>query len=233
MNAPKRPIAALEAQARHLLLMIGLGFAAVASGALLTVALDARIHDRVLSSGNGLVSFVVGTLIGGLWCLAVLPTLIYLACRYLDLRPIATAVTSGVTGEVFVLAVQLAGRGTDGVLGDPMGLATQLTIVGCGIAFSAWAARQGRAWAARSEAAAIEQAKQRKGQYDEFLKQSAAFAEEREAKKSSAGEGTAPAAEPAAPAEAPAQPVAEPPPAADAPAPAPGAGDLAKSETKS
>ena len=205
---PARPMALLEARARHLLLMSGLGFLAVVSGNLIANAFSQRAHERLLAAGSPAVLFIAGTVLSGFWVLVVLPGLVYICCRFLELKPLTTSIVAAVTGELFMLAIPIAAKGLDQLLADVVPLVTQLGTMVAGILISVSAGKRAKIVAARAEADALERAKARKSQYDDFLKQAEAFADKR------AANPIAPAAPPPA---APEQPAAPPP--ADPPKP--------------
>lgn len=192
-------MALLEARARHLLLMSGLGFLAVVSGNLLAAALGQRAHERLLATGSPAVLFIAGAVLSGFWVLVVLPGLVYICCRFLELRPVPTAILSALTGELFMLAIPVASKGLDAVIADMVPLVTQLGTMVAGILISISAGKRAKLTAAKTEAEALEKAKSRKSEYDDFLKQSAAFADKRDATP------IAPAADPVAPPPAPEQ----------------------------
>jgi len=201
-------MALLEARARHVLLMCGLGFGAVVVGKIFAATLKFRAQERFAEVHSPLALGVVEAVFSGLWVWFVLPVLVYTCCRYLELKPITTSVVAGVTGEVFWLGIVIASQGLDMFLGDRVLLLRETGTLVAGVALASWAGRQGRAWAERSEAESLERAKARKGQYDEFLKQAEALADKREANP------IAPAAVPPAAAPAPAEPEGKPSPEA-------------------
>lgn len=174
-------MALLEARARHLLLMSGLGFLAVVSGNLLAAALGQRAHERLLATGSPAVLFIAGAVLSGFWVLVVLPGLVYICCRFLELRPVPTAILSALTGELFMLAIPVASKGLDAVIADVVPLVTQLGTMVAGILISISAGKRAKITAAKAEAEALERAKSRKSEYEDFLKQSAAFADKRDA----------------------------------------------------
>ncbi len=192
--------------------MMGMGFLAAVAGSVIAGGLAMRMRDRLLESG-AVASTLVEAVLAGFWVMVVLPGLVWVCCRYLELRPLATALTGAITGQIFLFGIPLASQGFDAVVEDSRRLAIQLGTLVVGIALSAWAGREGRASADRAQQKALEQAKARKSEYDEFLKQSAAFADKRDAQPIAA----------AGPTDAP--PAAPPVPAPDGSGPAPGGGE--------
>src|SRR5438874_7176528 len=103
-------MALLEARARHLLLMSGLGFLAVVSGNLIANAFSQRAHERLLATGSPAVLFIAGAVLSGFWVLVVLPGLVYICCRFLELKPASTSIVAALTGELFMLAIPIAAK---------------------------------------------------------------------------------------------------------------------------
>ncbi len=196
-QAPKkaRPFATAEAKTRHFLLVVGFGFAAFVAGSVLSAALVNRVRERVVAMDSAVFSLIAQILIQRLWLLAVLPVLAYAAARVLELKPVFTAVTAALTGQLFFTALIAVSRGADGVFDGPFDVAVQGGTFVLGVGLTVFAIRQGRAAAAQGDLAAATKAAERKQEYDEMLKASEAIAARHEA-------AAAPAAAEVVPAEA-------------------------------
>ena len=176
-----RPLAALEAKARQLMMMVGFGFIAYTGGTILSVALMERLKVRLVAANSGLLNLAAVILVGQLWILFVLPALIHLAARFLELPLWRTAIVGALTGTLFNAAVRFVSSGLEQTFSDPLQNAVWLGTVVSGTVFAVWAGRQGRAWAEARQKIAEQDALARKGQYDQFLAESAALVDRRDA----------------------------------------------------
>jgi hypothetical protein len=183
---------------RRLMFMVCLGFGAYVAGNVISFQLFNRLSSRLTSSG-ALLRFVILTVVGELWAIAILPLFCYGAARVIELRPWTTAVAGVVTGETFSLALQVISTGFD----LPWRfLVAQGVGIALGVFASAQAVKRGRAAALRGEEAARKAAEARKSEYDEF---------KRAAERAAVSTGDRATANVASPA----------PPASDAPADSP------------
>src|SRR4051794_18174199 len=86
----RRPLAAAEAGARHLLLMVGFGVVAFVGGMIFIGSLLNRLSGRTDLSW-GPLPFLMAVLTDGGWLLGALPAIAYCAARVMDLKPWPTA----------------------------------------------------------------------------------------------------------------------------------------------
>lgn len=200
--AKRRPLATLEAQARHVLLTIGFGFAAYVLGAIFSSFLLIRLQERVEVLGDA-PRAVVASLVEHFWILVAWPVVAHGLTRVFPLRPWLLALVGAGTGEAFNLGIAIASRGVDDAFAQGLQLWLHVGLMGAGIALTVWAATRGRAAAARAELSAQQKAEAKKGEYDEFVRAAEAIAARTES-KDAAGQG---AAQPA---------VTEPPPGSPA-----------------
>lgn len=230
MNSKPGVLEPLRVRIRRFQFIVGLGFLSLVMGSVLSVSLTMRLHTRVQALPVGLMRLLVAVVLENLWVLAVLPVLCYGAARVLDLKPWNTAVGAAMSGALFVIALDFARDGVDGLwLG---GLASVLRVVAFvgGVVLSARAVVKGRASAGEQSKKAQAKAQDRKSEYDEFLKaaeQGGARLEQREAQAvaSVSAPAEAPVAEAAVPASAevtslPVEPPASQPASESSPAPA-------------
>ena len=206
-----KPLAAMEARVRQLMLMIGVGFVAYTGGKILSLLLMNRINYRLVAADSRILYLAVVIFVGQMWILFVLPGLIHLASRFLELPIWRTALIAGFTGMLFDLAIRFVSSGVEETFAEPLQNVVWLGSFIAGILFSVWGARQGRAWADNRQKIADLEAVGRKSQYDQFLAESTALADRRDAAR--AAQAVVPPVE--APAAAPAEPAA---PAEAAPA---------------
>jgi hypothetical protein len=171
----------------RLVFVVGVGFIAQITGALLTVALSGRLRPLLERAPFGW-AFPVHVLLQSLWVLGVLPLLCYGAARVMELRPWRTAVGAALTGELFLLALSFLSTHLEGpwFVGLARGIAWA-----SGVALTAWAVRRGTAAAAAAAQRAQDAAHAKKQEYDAFVRES-----ERVADRVSAAK-----ADPAAPAD--------------------------------
>jgi hypothetical protein len=203
-----KPLAALEAKARQLMLMVGFGFMAFTGGTILSSMLINRLSHRLASADSRVLDLAVGIFVGQMWILLVLPVLIHLASRFLDLPIWRTAIIAALTGALFNAAIRFVSSGIELTFADALQNGVWLGTLIAGILLSVWGARQGRAWADQRQKIADAAAEARKGQYDQFLAESTALADKRDAARA--------AEPPVAPAVIDAAPVPAIPPAAAA-----------------
>lgn len=194
-----KPLARMEARARQLMLMVGFGFMAYTGGTILSVMLMNRINHRLVAADNRVLYLAVVIFVGQMWILFVLPGLIHLAARFLELPIWRTAVIAALTGTLFNAAIRFVSNGIEQTFADPLQNIVWLGSLISGVLFSVWAGRQGRAWAEGRQKVAEQAALGRKGQYDQFLAESTALAERLDASRAAAPV-PAPDVAPAAPA---------------------------------
>ena len=173
--------------------MVCMGFGAYVAGSIITFQLFNRLSPRLSGSG-AFARFVVSTLVGELWAIAVYPLFCYGAARIIELRPWSAAVAGILTGQVFGFAVQVISVGLDMpwrfLLAQGLG-------VGVGIFASAQAVKRGRAAALRGEEATRKAAEARKGEYDEFMRAAERTADRVEANAAAAAAPEPPPSPPA------------------------------------
>jgi hypothetical protein len=183
----------LRVRIRRLQFVVGLGFLSQIIGPVVTVALAQRLTHRIQDL-PGVLQLAIGLPLQNLWALAVLPLLCYGAARILDLKPLSTAVGAVLSGEVFILALNFAWGGLDGLWPGLGAVALQLSMLAVGVFFSYRAVLRGRADAAKASAKAQAQAEARKGEYQEFLREAERGAEktaQREAERAASAGGVA------------------------------------------
>lgn len=189
---------------RRFQFVVGLGFLAQVIGSVLSVALAYRLTQRVQDLPEG-ARLAIGVPLQNLWVLAVLPLLCYGAARIIELKPLSTAIGGVVSGQVFIVALNFAWGGLEGLWPGPAAFALQLSALAAGVLLSYRAVLKGRATAAQGAAKAQAQADARKVEYQEFLREAERGAEktaQREAERAAAtSTGNSPtSAAPAAPA---------------------------------
>ncbi|MBS1148569.1 MAG: hypothetical protein H6Q89_267 [Myxococcaceae bacterium] len=181
-----KPLARLEAKARQFMLIVGFGFIAYTGGTILSVMLMNRLNHRLVAADSRVLYLAVVIFVGQMWILFVLPALIHLASRFLELPIWRTAIVGALTGTLFNFAIRFVGNGVEQTFADPLQNLVWGGSLLAGIFFSVWAGRQGRAWADVRQKAAEQEAVGRKVQYDQFLAESVALAERREAGRAQA-----------------------------------------------
>lgn len=174
-------LAALEAKTRQFLLMVGFGFMALIAGSLFSATLTRRLEDRLVATDNALIVGLVPMGISRLWILLVFPVLVHLASRFLAIPLWRTAIIGALTGELFSEALQVVSVGTEEAFGNWFVNFLKLGTLVAGVLFAVWGGKRGQTWAAGRQRIADQAAIARKSQYDEFLAQSMAMAERREA----------------------------------------------------
>jgi hypothetical protein len=197
---PKRkPLAAAEAGARHLLLMVGFGVMSFVGGMIFMGSLLNRLAMRT-DLGWGPLPYVMAVLTDGGWVLGALPAMAYLAARFMDLKPWPMAIIGAGSGLMFQIALIYVSVGEDGLIGSPVRLALRIACVVGGVFLTATAVKRARAHAKLAEDQAKVEAEKKKSQYDDFVKQAEALAERREQVPiAAAPQAPAPEAAPAAP----------------------------------
>ncbi|HLT31734.1 MAG TPA: hypothetical protein VK013_16985 [Myxococcaceae bacterium] len=100
----------LNQGAARLMFILGLGMAAVILGSVLSVGLSMRLAPRLQGLPLPLLS-VLDLLIRHLWCLAILPALVYAAARVVELRVWSTAAGTLLIGSSFLLMLAYLQRG--------------------------------------------------------------------------------------------------------------------------
>jgi len=179
-SAPRRrPLAAAEAGARHILLTVGLGVVALVGGMIFEGTLLSRLAAR-MDLGWGPLPFLTAVLIDSGWVLGVLPAIAYFAARFMDLKPWSTAIIGAASGLTFQLALIYVSAGEEGLIGSPLRLVLRLASLAGGVVLTATAVKRGRASAQLAEERARVEAEKKKSQYDAFVKQSEAVADRRE-----------------------------------------------------
>ena len=158
-------------------------------GAVLSVSLAYRLTQRMQDLPDA-VRLLIGVPLQNLWALLVLPLLCYGAARIIDLKPLSTAVGSVAAGQVFIMALNFAWGGIDGVFPGLAIEALQVSVLAAGVLLSYRAILKGRAAAAQGAAKAQAQADARKVEYQECLREAERGAEktaQREAERAAAG----------------------------------------------
>lgn len=194
MSTKPRALDSLRVRIRRFQFIVGLGFLSQIIGPLFTVALAQRLSQRIQDLPE-ILQLLIGIPLQNLWAIAVLPLLCYGAARILELRPLSTAVGAVLSGEVFVLALNFAWGGLEGMLPGVGAVALQVSILGVGVLFSYRAVLKGRADAALGAAKAQAQAEARKSEYQEFLREAERAAEktaQREAERAASAGSAAP-----------------------------------------
>ncbi|WP_208719177.1 hypothetical protein [Corallococcus sicarius] len=205
----------LRVRIRRFQFIVGLGFMSLVLGAMLSVSLVMRLHERVSALPFDVLRLCVAVVLENLWVIAVLPVLCYGASRIVALRPWSTALGAAATGGVFVVALNYVRDGSEGLTEWNLGSVLRLGAFAGGIVLSARAIRSGRASAERGSTAAQVKAEARKSEYDEFLKAAEADGARIEQREQAAApvapEAPAPAPAPAAAADAPPEGTDSPP----------------------
>ncbi|MBU8899775.1 hypothetical protein KRR26_29605 [Corallococcus sp. M34] len=186
----------LRVRVRRFQFIVGLGFLSLVLGSILSVALTLRLSTRVLDLPFEPLRIAMAVALENLWVLGVLPALAYGAARAFDLRPWNTAVGSGLSGALFVVALDLVRDGTGSLWEGGLPTVLRWAAFGVGVFLTAQAVKAGRAAAATVASQAATKAEARKSEYDEFLQaaaQGGARLEQREGALA-AGVATPPAA---------------------------------------
>jgi hypothetical protein len=194
VSTKPRGLDTLRVRIRRFQFIVGLGFLSQIIGPLITVALAQRLSQRIQDL-PGILQLIIGIPLQNLWAIAVLPLLCYGAARIIELKPLSTAVGAVLSGEVFVLALNFAWGGLEGILPGVGAVALQVSILAAGVLLSYRAVLKGRADAAKGAAKAQAEAEARKSEYQEFLREAERAAEktaQREAERAASAGGTAP-----------------------------------------
>jgi hypothetical protein len=194
-----KPLAALEAKTRQLLLMVGFGFLAFAAGAMLSSSLMMRLDAR-LATAPLAVRLPVGLLLQQLWIMVMLPAIGNISARFMAIRPWSLALIGGITGQLFFFAIRIASAGTENLVREPVQLGLELGTFVAGMFITAAAVRRGLAVAGQKDVAAKQAAVAKQSEYDEYLRAAEAIAD-RHAASAAATASTAPAETPVVPTE--------------------------------
>ena len=181
-----KPLAAMEAKARQLMLMVGMGFMAYTGGTILSVMLMNRLNHRLVAADSRVLYLAVVIFVGQMWILFILPGMIHLASRFLELPLWRTAIIAGITGSLFNAAIRFVSNGVEQTFADPLQNFVWFGSLVAGIFFSVWGGKQGRAWAEVRQKVADQEAIARKTQYDQFLADSTALADRKDAANAAA-----------------------------------------------
>lgn len=200
MSSKPSKLDPVRVRIRRFQFVVGLGFLAQVIGAVFSVSLAYRLTERVQDLPEGL-RLLIGVPLQNLWVLAVLPLLCYGAARIIELKPLSTAIGGAISGQFFIMALNFAWGGLDGLLPGVAAVALQVSSLAAGVLLSYRAVLKGRVAAAQGAAKAQAQAESRKVEYQEFLREAERSAEktaQREAERAvaaaSAGGSAAPAA---------------------------------------
>jgi hypothetical protein len=202
-EAKPRLFGAMEAGARQVILMAGLGFFGLFAGAFLTSTLISRINDRIGDGDNVVVQVALAIILPNLWALFVIPGLGYLTLRFLDMKASSFALVSCSTAFIVRLMLRYVSGGSE-AFDDPRALIFEVGLFVVAVTLTYIAGRRGAVHARAQAALAAEQAKKAKDQYSQFAEQAKALAEKREAQPiapAAAPETAAPAAPEAPPAD--------------------------------
>lgn len=167
----------MRASVRRIQLTVGLGFIAMIVGSIVAAPLHIRMGPRLAAMGSEVMSFVVFAAVARLWILAALPLLCYAVARVIDVRPVPTAVGAALTGEFIGLAIDALSGGIGALLDQPLFLAMRLVTAVIGVALSVFAIKSARAHLKAAQETAQKAAVDRKGEYDEFLKEAQRLAD--------------------------------------------------------
>jgi len=173
VSTPKKALLEpLRVRVRRLQFIVGLGLLALMMGSVLSGALAMRLTDRVGALPFELLRFILALVLEKLWVLTVLPLLCYGAARVIELRPWSTALGAALTGQVFVVALELVRGGTEG-WGERGGWFTALewSVLAVGVVLSQRAVVRGRAAALEQEEQMRQQAAARQEEYAGFLQE--------------------------------------------------------------
>ena len=199
-SKPPKILDPLRVRIRRLQFTMGLGFIALVIGSVFTGSFVHRLHERAQELPD-LLYLVLMVALSNLWVLAVLPVLAYGAARFLELRPMSTAVGAAFTGQIFLMAILTASGGTEGLWSGWLPAVLQVAAFAGGMLLSYRAVVKGRAVAAQGASKAQVQADAKKGEYMEFLREAELAAEktaQREAARAAAAAASATPAEPSA-----------------------------------
>ncbi len=168
------------------MLMVGFGFMAYTGGTILSVMLMNRLNPRLVAADSRVLYLVVVIFVGQMWILFVLPALLHLASRFLELPIWRTAIIAALTGTVFNAAIRFVSNGIEQTFADPLQNLVWAGSLVAGVFFSVWGGKQGRAWAEGRQQLAEQEALGRKSQYEQFLTESTALAERNDASRAAA-----------------------------------------------
>jgi hypothetical protein len=177
---------------RRFQFVVGIGFLAQVIGSVLSVSLAYRLTERVQELPEGL-RLLIGVPLQNLWVLAVLPLLCYGAARIIELKPLSTAIGGVISGQFFIMALNFAWGGLEGLFPSLGIVALQISALAAGVLLSYRAVLKGRAAADQGAAKAQAQAEARKVEYQEFLREAEKGAEktaQREAERAAAAAGS-------------------------------------------
>ena len=188
MSSKPSALDPVRVRIRRFQFIVGLGFMAQVIGAVLTVSLAYRLTERIQDLPEGL-QLLLGVVLQNLWVLGVLPLLCYGASRIIELKPLSTAIGAVVSGQVFILALNFAWGGLEGMFPSVGIVALQISALAAGVLLSYRAVLKGLGAAAQGAAKAQAQADARKVEYQEFLREAERGAEktaQREAERAAA-----------------------------------------------
>ncbi len=166
MSTLSQKLQKARSRVRRFQLVTGLGLAACIAGAVVAAPLAMRLAPK-LQGVSPVLAIVVLGLLGRIWVVLWLPLISYGVGRVIDVKPTSTAVGAALTGELFVMLIQLVTSGW-GALAHPLDWAVRLGTLGGGVAMTRWALVRARAASARKQAAAEEKAKAAKAEYEHF-----------------------------------------------------------------
>ncbi|MBF5042648.1 hypothetical protein FGE12_09570 [Aggregicoccus sp. 17bor-14] len=158
----------LRVRLRRAQFIFGLGVLSMVLGSIASAGLSLRLGLRVAELPQ-VLRWAVAIGVGGLWRLSFLPLLCYGAARVLALRPRATAVGAALSGEAFLLALDLTRAGVAGLWTSAPLVLGRLGTLALGMWLSERAVQAGRLAAEAQERAAQAKAQATQAEYAEFL----------------------------------------------------------------
>lgn len=158
-----------EAGARVWVLTIGGGVLAFFAGGILMSGLSVIMAERFGAIHSPAAGFVVGWLYQRLWLWLALPGFAWLVARFRPVRPLAFAVGSALSGELFDILLSMARSGFDAVFLDALDVAARVITFALGVWVVHRAIEGGQADAAQAQAEADAVAVAQRAEYAEFL----------------------------------------------------------------
>ena len=170
----------------RVLIAIGLGFLSFFIGALILPELP----SPAFVSEGGTVAIVFDTVVRQLWVWAVMPALLYVVARVLELRLWGVPVGSAVAGTFFLLALEWLIQGAALLVAYPERTVTIVLTAAAGAVLGRMAVRSARSAADERQKEADAAASARRSEYDEFAREAERLAALHE-RRATSSEGAA------------------------------------------
>ena len=164
--ALKRPsaYARAEASTRQVLMMVSLGVAALVVGKLLESQIYLGASDTLGEVQSDAGALAVTWVFGRLWLWLVLPAFAFLAARFLSVGGVQFAVVGGLSGEAFLMLMDLARGGAEFAFPSTLETLLRFATLGVGVGLAALAGRKGEQLGGRGAGASARRGRTDQGQ---------------------------------------------------------------------